>query len=96
MNVLPSPSLDSRVIYPPKCSINLADRQSEACPLRKLVQFVEPFEYLGLLICGNAFARIGNGDLDPTFILRIIVFNQDVSLRREFCGVVYEVGNHLG
>ena len=53
-------------------------------------------EYLGLLICGNAFARIGNGDLDPTFILRIIVFNQDVSLRREFCGVVYEVGNHLG
>ena len=68
MNVLPSPSLDSRVIYPPKC----------------------------LLICGNAFARIGHGDLDPTFILRIIVFNQDVSLRREFCGVVYEVGNHLG
>ena len=75
---------------------NLADRQSETCPLRKLVQFVEPFEYLGLLICGNAFARIGNGDLDPTFILRIIVFNLDVSLRREFCGVVYEVGNHLG
>ena len=93
MNVLPSPSLDSRVIYPPKCSMII---WQIASPLRKLVQFVEPFEYLGLLICGNAFARIGNGDLDPTFILRIIVFNQDVSLRREFCGVVYEVGNHLG
>ncbi len=77
------------------CEDELSDQgQTQArtrCPFRLIICPVEPFEYVRLLILGNANTGVRDSHCDPILVIRLNTHRDTAATRRIFNGVGEQV-----